>query len=426
VRILFLNPVAVLGGGERSLLDLMASLRLADPSIELHLATPAAGPLTAEAERLGARATVLPMPGALARLGDSGLRGRGRWRAALALLLGTVPAAWAGWGYVRRLRGLVASLRPDVIHSNGMKCHLLTALASPGDHGPPVVWHLRDFLGRRRFMSRLLGRAARRVAGAVAISRAVAEDARTVLPRLPIAVVHNAIDGEVFAPGPGQGAWLDQLAGLPPAPAGVVRVGLVAAFARWKGQDVFLDAASRLAARPPERPIRFYVVGGPLYQTRGSQWSPDELRGRGAGLLGRGALGFVPFRQDTAPVYRALDVVVHASTQPEPFGRTIVEGMACGRAVIASRAGGAAELFTPDHDALGVPPGDAEVLAAAIADLVSDPARRARLGAAARATAVARFRRERLGPQVLDAYRRFGAVVPSPRRAPEEPAACPL
>jgi glycosyltransferase involved in cell wall biosynthesis len=419
MKVLFLNPVACLGGAERMLLDHMASLRLAEPGLELYLTTPGEGPLTEEAERLGARVSLLPMPEALTHVGDSGLRGHGRWRAALGLLRNGVPAAWAGRGYVRRLRGLIESLRPDVIHSNGMKFHLLSALAAPRDHAPPIVWHLHDFLGRRRLMSPLLGRAARRVAGAIAISRAVAEDARTVLPRLPVAVVHNAIDSSVFAPGPGDGDWLDRLAGLPPAPAGVVRVGLIAAFARWKGQDVFLDAASRMASRPPGQPVRFYVVGGPLYQTRGSQWSSDELRARGAALLASGALGFVGFQRDPAPVFRTLDVVVHASTQPEPFGRTVVEGMACGRAVVVSSAGGAAELFTQDHDAVGVPPGDAAALAAALAGLVNDPARRDRLGAAARASAVAHFRRERLGPQVLEAYRRFGVTAPTrcPRAA---------
>ncbi len=90
------------------------------------------------------------------------------------------------------------------------------------------------------------------------------------------------------------------------------------------------------------------------------------------------------------------------------MGRTIAEAMACGRAVIVSNAGGAAELFTHNHDAVGVPPGDADALAAAIRELADDPARRDRLDAAARRTAVERFARERLGPQVLDAYRCFG------------------
>jgi len=60
-------------------------------------------------------------------------------------------------------------------------------------------------------------------------------------------------------------------------------------------------------------------------------------------------VGFVPFQDNPADVYRALDIVVHASTKPEPFGRTIVEAMACGKPVIAAQTGGAAELFTHDH-----------------------------------------------------------------------------
>src|SRR5205085_8086358 len=143
--------------------------------------------------------------------------------------------------------------------------------------------------------------------------------------------------------------------GLPRAVPGTLRVGLVATYARWKGQEVFLDAAGRLAAGRPELPVRFYVVGGPVYQTRGSQFSEGELRRLAAqrGLADR--VGFVGFREDTAPVYRALDVVVHASTRPEPFGLTVVEAMACGRPVIVSRAGGAAELFTPGYDGGGGP-----------------------------------------------------------------------
>jgi glycosyltransferase involved in cell wall biosynthesis len=424
VTILFLNPAGILGGAERSLLDLMASLRLAEPLAELHLAGPVEGPLEAEASRLGVRVTLLPMPAGLGRLGDSGLRGPARGRAALALLRSALPALWGGWDYVGRVRRLVASLRPDVVHSNGMKFHVLSALATPRAGPPAIVWHLRDFIGSRRLMSVLLRQTAGRAAGAIAISQAVAGDAQALLPELPVAVVHNAIDGSTFAPGPGDGAWLDRLAGLAPASPSVVRIGLVATFARWKGQDVFLEAAARLAPSLANRPLRFYIVGGPLYQTRGSQWSADELRARGAGLLECDALGFVPFQEDPAPVYRALDIVVHASTQPEPFGRTIVEAMACGRAVIATRAGGAAELFTHDHDAVGVSPRDPDGLAAALAELAGDPSRRMRLGAAARAAALERFRRERLGPQVLDAYRRFGARIGAVSARREVPVAC--
>jgi glycosyltransferase involved in cell wall biosynthesis len=416
-----LNPVGTIGGAERVLLDLVASLRAAAPSVEVHLAAAADGPLIDAARSLGAAATVLPLPAAVGAMGDSGL-GHGRTRAALSLLLHTPAAAWVVWRYARRLRRLVEELRPDVVHSNGIKFHLLTRLA--GLRGVAVVWHLHDFLSRRALAARGLRWAARAAAGAVAISQAVALDARGVLGPLPVAVVPNAVDTERFAPGAGDGAWLDRLADLPAAGSDAVRVGLVATYARWKGQDVFLRAARRVAAELPGREVRFYVVGGPIYQTRGSQWSEEELRRQGAELSAAGRLGFIGYRRDTPEVYRALDVVVHASTQPEPFGLTIAEGMACGRAVVVARDGGAAELFTHGEDAVGVPPGDDAALSQAVADLVTDPAKRRRLGECARASAVERFPRQRLGPQVLEAYRRFGVAVPPPCSAPEAPLPC--
>ena len=410
VKILFLNPVGTVGGAERVLLDLIASLRAAAPSVRLHLVAAAEGPLIDAARSLGATTAVLPLPASVGAVGDSALAG-GRARAALSLLGRSPAAGWAAWRYARRLRRVAEEVRPDVVHSNGIKCHLLTRLARLRD--TPVIWHVHDFIGRRPVMACGLRWAARAASGAVAVSDAVARDARGLLGPVPVDVVENGIDTDRFAPGPGDGMGLDRLANLPAAGPGVVRVGLVATFARWKGQDVFLRAARRVAAELPGREVRFFVVGGPIYQTRGSQWSEGELRRQGADLLATGRLGFVGFQQDTDAVYRALDVVVHASTQPEPFGLTIVEAMACGRAVIVSSAGGAAELFTHDHDAVGVPPGEAAALAAAIEALVDDPGRRGCLGAAARRTAVERFRRERLGPQVLDAYRRFGVAVPA-------------
>ena len=70
---------------------------------------------------------------------------------------------------------------------------------------------------------------------------------------------------------------------------------------------------------------------------------------------------------------RALDVVVHASTQPEPFGLVIAEAMACGRAVITSAAGGAAEIIDAGVDAITHPPGDAASLSACMVRLARDP-----------------------------------------------------
>jgi glycosyltransferase involved in cell wall biosynthesis len=179
-----------------------------------------------------------------------------------------------------------------------------------------------------------------------------------------------------------------------------VRVGLVGTFARWKGHDVFLEA---LAAIPPEVPIRAYVIGDGVYDTAGSQHSIAELKGLSErlGLGNRVAFtGFLP----AAPAMRALDIVVHASTRPEPFGMVIAEAMACGRAVITSGAGGAGELVTPGHDALTHAPGDARSLALSIERLAMDATLRQTLGDNARRTASERFDSDRLARDIVDVY----------------------
>jgi glycosyltransferase involved in cell wall biosynthesis len=163
-------------------------------------------------------------------------------------------------------------------------------------------------------------------------------------------------------------------------------------------------AAAAQVRSASDRPLRFYIVGGPVYDTQASQLTEADLKTAidGAGLAGD--VGLVAFQTDVARAYRGLDVMVHASARPEPFGRTIVEAMASGRAVIAARAGGALELFDEGKNALGFQPDDASDLARAMLSLVRDGELRARLGAEARINAEARFGRERLAREIVSAY----------------------
>jgi glycosyltransferase involved in cell wall biosynthesis len=297
-------------------------------------------------------------------------------------------------------------LRPDVVHTNGGKMHVLGTWAAP--RGVPGVWHVHDYVGARPVMRRLLRVHARRCAVAIAASASVAEDLRAVCgARLPIHVVHNAIDLARFdARGPV--ADLDALAAMPAADAGTVRVGLVATLAWWKGHETFLRA---LALLPHDVPVRGYVVGGPIYDTDGSQCSLDALRARARELGIADRVGFTGFVDDPAAAMRALDVVVHASTRPEPFGLVIAEAMACARAVVVSRAGGAAEITEDGADCLGHSPGDARALAERIHRLAVDAPLRAALGARARLVAERAFPRARLADAMVPIYRAAGDVA---------------
>jgi glycosyltransferase involved in cell wall biosynthesis len=359
------------------------------------------GPLLDEARALGIQVDALPMPARLTNIGESGLSG-GRVSRTASLAGKFALGCPAALRYLHQFRKTVLATESDIIHSNGVKSHLLSRCL-PRKAGR-VVWHIHDLLGSRAVNASVLKHAAGHASGAIAISQAVANDLKKVLPATPVFTIRNAIDTDHFTPARADGATLDQLAGLAPASAGIVRVGLVATYARWKGQDIFLDAIAKLQT---DFPARFYIIGGSIYHTAGSQFSREELQSRAASLGVSGKVGFIGFQPDPLDVYRALDVMVHASSRAEPFGLTIVQAMACGKAVIVSNSGGAAELFTQNVDGIGVRPGNAEDLASAISTLVGDAAQRSRMGTSARETAIQRFNRARLGPEFLAVYQQI-------------------
>lgn len=400
MRILYLSPCAQLGGAEKSLLDLLASMRAAKPDWPLHLAVSEDGPLVSLSVALGVPTTVLPFPSVLAGIGDAAMGGpAGHQRSRLSVLVALLRAAPAVMAYVRKLRRLIRNSAPDLIHSNGFKMHVLGLWSKPAR--VPIVWHIHDYVSARPIMARLLQRYARRCAAAVANSNSVAEDLKAVFgPKLPVATVYNGVDLETFSPD-GPVLDLDQLAGLDAAAPHTIRVGLLATLARWKGHETFLRALARI---PADISVRGYVVGGALYQTSGSQHSLTELKQMAHNLGLEKSVGFVGFVAEPAAAMRALDIVIHASTEPEPFGLVIAEGMACGRAVIVSEAGGAAELITQEADALSHTPGDAVMLARCMTRLAADSRLRMRLGEAGRRTAIARFDRARLASELIPLY----------------------
>lgn len=418
MRITYLNPIGGLGGAERVLLDFLAGVRRAQPGWQLSLIAGGDGPLIAEAAALGVATEVLSMPERVARLGDSrpdqgtgskaGLRGYAKFAASA----GELPF------YLLRLRRRLAAARPDVVHTNGQKMHVLGTLAAP--RKVPVIWHLHEFLKTRPLMSTLLPRLSGRCSAAIAISECVAAEARALWGSAPqVVTVHNAIDLERFSP-QGPVTDLDALAGLGPCAEGTLRIGFVSTMAWWKGHAVFLRALSRLS----DVPLRAYVIGGAVYKTEHSQAGGGDLARMVTELGLRGRVGFTGHLADVAPALRGVDVVVHASTRPEPFGLVIAEAMACGRMVVAANGGATREFIESGHNALLHEPGDDAGLAMTIRHLSEHRELWKEMQEAAVQTARARFNRERLAAELLPVYRsvtqssrdRGGPVLEAPCR----------
>jgi glycosyltransferase involved in cell wall biosynthesis len=405
LRVAFLSVSAAMGGSEVSLLELVRGLRRLAPSWRLDLVVPREGPLSSAARACGADVHVLPWPSSLARLGETSGRGAAMMVGRGAAL---VMAAGSVGPFSRRLARLLTDLGPDVLHTNGFKLHVLGARVAPSSAA--VVWHIHEYVTRRPISRALLGRYAARCAGIVANSQSVAADVASVLGEaVPVTTIYNAVDPTEFSP-EGDVLDLDALAGLPPAQPGTVRVGLVATYGRWKGHATFLEAVRRAGGSVP---VRAYIIGGAVYDTAGSQHTRADLEASiaSSGLADR--VGLTGFVHRPASAMRALDVVVHASTQPEPFGLVIAEGLATGCAVIVSAAGGANELVTDGVDALTHTPGDVEGLARCIERLANDPALRKRLGAAGRQTALRQFDPDAFTRAFMDAYQEARARVMS-------------
>ena len=374
---------------------MIQATRGSEPEWPLIAVAPEEGAFLDRARHLGCEGLSLPFPAPFARFGEISAGGDrvGRGRAGIAALM-----------YASRLRRTLHRLSPDIVHAHGIKMQVLSRWTAPA--AAAVVWHAHDYLGGRQASVRALRASSGRCRVVVAPSQSVADDFRGYVPgEAPACVVHNALDLSRFTP-EGARLDLDRLAGMIPEDY-VVRMGLAATFARWKGHDVFLRA---LAQVNPGAPWRAYIIGGAVYRTQGSQWSLDELQEMAHRLGLSERVAFTGVIEDMPSALRSLDVVVHASTAPEPFGMVIAEAMACGRASIVSLAGGAAELVMPGRDAIGVPPGDASALARALESLMGDPARRMQLGREARASAERAFDARRLGPELRRVYEAASAL----------------
>jgi glycosyltransferase involved in cell wall biosynthesis len=165
-------------------------------------------------------------------------------------------------------------------------------------------------------------------------------------------------------------------------------IGTIGQLGLRKGQDVLLRAATIVARSMPD--VHCLIVGQRNSEKDESRQFESGLHGAASGALAS-RVHFLGRRNDVGQILNELTLLVHPARQ-EPLGRVLIEAAAAGLAVVATEVGGTAEIFPPGCDAARlVPPDDADALAAALLELLGDPAMRERLGAAARRRAEEQF-----------------------------------
>lgn len=184
-------------------------------------------------------------------------------------------------------------------------------------------------------------------------------------------------------------------------PSDSIVIGLFGRLVAWKGADVLLRAARHVQEGNPR--VRFLLVGGTLYGHEPAHNQYLQNRARQLGLAD--SVHFAGHREDALPLMSGCEAICHCSLEPEPFGMVVLEAMALGKPVVATRSGGPEEIIEHGRTGMLVEPGNDRALAAAIVAIVGDPARRRELGDAARLTVERRFGSAAAGASLSSLYR---------------------
>lgn len=293
-----------------------------------------------------------------------------------------------------RLLRLALKIRPDIVHANNEPLCNRAALLVAMLLRVPSVQHVRG--GQEG--SRLMAWSYRWPTHFIAVSHWISNGiGRLGVPEHKRSVIYDGIDLGALPLDTDRSPFRRRY-GLGDTE---FAVGLVGLLIPWKGQELFLDAARILREELPD--LRMLIVGG----------TPEDCREYERALRRRvkeegleTMVRFTGHQSNMPEVYNSLDVVVSASTSPEPLGTVVIEAMALGRPLIAPNHGGAAEMAEHEKTALLFEPGNAEDLAACIRRLYRDRELGVRLGASARAHALATFSVGEHAARVQEVYDR--------------------
>jgi glycosyltransferase involved in cell wall biosynthesis len=364
VKVAFVGHSAQLSGGELALARLAPLL----DDVEATVVLAEDGPLVERLRQDGVATEVIPMPPRTQQL-----------RRSAGVPLRAVTDTLR---YVGRLRARLRELQPDIVHTNTLKAAIYGTVAARLSRVPVVV-HVRDRIAADYLPAR------------------TATAVRAFVRAVPTTwIANSAATAQTI--GGGRGRVIYDLVIPPSRPreeqrAEIRCVGIVGRLAPWKGQHVFLEAFARTFGGTS---TQAHIVGAALF---GEDDYVAQLD-RAISQLGIGEqVRFIGFVDDVFGALTDIDVLVHASTIPEPFGQVIIEAMAAGVPVIATAGGGPSEIVRDGITGLLVAPDDVTALADALRRVDTEPGLRSQLAAEA-AEDVERFFPERIAAQYSDLY----------------------
>jgi glycosyltransferase involved in cell wall biosynthesis len=414
LRIAFLDHTATLGGAEISMLNMLEKIDRTRFSPTVILGEP--GPLERLLALAGVETCILPLGAEVAQAKKDSLGARS---------LFDFKAIWKTLRYARSVSRLIKARKIDLLLTNSLKADVIGGVCAWAT-GTPLVWHIHDRL-EGDYLPRPVAAALRFLCQwvpdfIVANSRSTLESLRLhdplrsmvvfegipPSPACPHADVPRESGAQDECPAPGKAFDAPASQHTPAATNAekALNIGLIGRLTRWKGQHIFIQAASIVHRRFPT--IRFQIIGSPMF---GESEYETQLKQQVRDLGLEGCVEFKGFCDDVARAINPLDIVVHASILEEPFGRVITEGMLGAKPVIATRGGGVPEIVLDGVTGLLVPMGDVAGMAEAVCRLVAEPALRLRMGGAGKQRVLEHFTTEQTVPQMEAVFERTYAMV---------------
>jgi glycosyltransferase involved in cell wall biosynthesis len=275
---------------------------------------------------------------------------------------------------VLNLAKLIGDKKIDLVHSSMAWSHIFAGSAALLTH-TPAVWYQHARADGRTLIDILSGLVPAHTVYVNSLATKQAQDA-VYTAASEIKLLYCGIDLEHWSLDAAAGQRLRQEFAIPATAPLVVMPGRLQ---RWKGQHIFIYAAAKVLKQLPN--TYFLIVGDTLFSLEPEY--KQQLYQQVAQLGLSAQVLFAGMRQDMQAVYSAADIIVHASLVAEPFGLTVAEAMAMGKAVIASAAGGPAEIIVADESGCLIPPNNSDLLAQKMLLLLQDHALHQRLAIAA-------------------------------------------
>ena len=299
---------------------------------------------------------------------------------------------------IQRIADVIRREGVDVVHARS-RAPAWSAYFAAKKTGKPFVTTFHGTYGLGWFLKRKYNSVMTLGERVIAPSGFIAGHIRKIygVPNKKIRTIHSGVDVTLFDPKNVSAERIINLANAWRLTDGHPVIMLPGRLTRWKGQAIFIEAVAKLNRRD----IRCLLVGGD--QGRG------EYRKELEGLVNKHDLGevvrIVDHCDDMPAAYMLSDIVISASTEPEAFGRVIVEGQALGRLVIGSKHGGAQETIKEGETGWLVPPVDSDALATAIeAALALSGEKRKAFADKCIASARENFSKESMCTKTLDVY----------------------